>query len=206
MNNTFDSAEKRIREIMASRVVDPEKEVIFVVDWGCELMRDLPRLMTKEPWVDVMPRAKVIAMCSEVSDDFENALSRVSGDWVVAVILSGKTIGLHRVETYQMTTKKHFHEVDGVDGGYTMDTTGILLLMFRTDPKDVKEGPSRDRIVRFRKLARETYAREMLRPNPRPLDVMLYEEFGGEQMHEALKAGNLDLALNIPVNLIRQVN
>ncbi|WP_437606282.1 hypothetical protein WMF20_35515 [Sorangium sp. So ce834] len=56
---------------------------------------------------------------------------------------------------------------------------GVLKVTYLSDPKDIKPGPPRERIRRFRERVDAAMAAESIKVEPRALDEVLWSDFDG---------------------------
>lgn len=179
--------------------VDCTNQVIFVVDssFGDAPPEEMPP--GSPPLVLVESRQKVADMLSGSLDQSLHTAMLGAPPWAVLVVIAaGESVAIRLIHRYQMTTKEHFKENPFASGEYECTPTGILLVIFHTDLADVREGFARDRMRRFQERAKGLLAAEQFKPSPRPLDVFLFEEFGGLAIQAAVNAGDNQLASEIP--------
>lgn len=161
------------------------------------------------PTVGMLTREMVYEVMSEVGDseDAQNFRLLPAED-IPIVTFAGKSIKVEVIRRSVVSSAMDKAFITGPGGAQMVDARGILWLLYHVDAEDVAER-GRDRIEDFQDAARLGYDRERTKPNPRPLDVFLYEEFGGKEIREAMKHGDINRAIEIPLtpsSRVRGVN
>lgn len=196
-DKVFARVQGEVEQLAAT--VDPASQVVFVVDSS---FGDAPPDVMppgSPPLVIVESRSKVADMLSGGLDEsLHRAMQGAPPGAVLVVIAAGGSVAIRLIQRYRTTTREHFKENPFERGAYDCTPTGLLLVIFLTDLADVREGFARDRMRRFQERARGLLTAEQLKPSPRPLDVLLFDEFGGKAIEAAVNAGDTQRASEIP--------
>lgn len=196
-DKVFLRVQAEVERLAAS--VDPTSQVVFVVDssFGDAPPDIMPH--GSPPLVIVESRSKVADMLSGALDEsLHGAMQQAPAGAVLVVIAAGESVAIRLIRRFRLSQQELFRENPFARGEYECTPAGILWLMFNTDLADVKEGPSRERLRRFQERAKGLLAAEILKPSPRPIDVLLFDEFGGKAIDAAVRAGDNQRASEIP--------
>lgn len=141
--------------------------------------------------------SEILRVCF-TEQSIAEAFDLFPADSIPTVYLAGSAVQttLTRRTLVSPAVKEAFRE--GSDGEFYMTARGFLWMLYNADPADVKPGAPRERIELFKETAQLAYERERRLENPRPLDVFLFEEFGGKQIEAAMKRGDIGRATKIP--------
>ena len=178
--------------------LDATKQAIFVMDWtyvGLDAMNKTHFPPGTPPVVIIESREKLASML-----ELGSALRDAPVGAILVVVAAGESVGIrlmHRISG-SLFKAEHFKQDPRDPEGYMVSPTGMLLVLYHSDLDDYREGSAREKVRRFQEQARGLLAAEIMRVNPRPLDVLLFEEFKGSEIQAALNRGEIDRACQMP--------
>jgi hypothetical protein len=131
------------------------------------------------------------------------------GNRVPIVLMYGATLGFHDSvpghDDFAMIPSVDFEQVPGIDG-YVLTVTGAIKTICSADPEDLAPGWTAERCRLARARAIASITAERMKPNPRAVNDVLVDTFGGDRLRRALKAEGTEGLVRVIDSVLRATN
>lgn len=194
-------------------VYDPMKPITG--EFRSDKERELVAHAKGKPLAALLPTETVLTLLDhfERTPDLLTMPERLKaprdGTRVPIVLMYGPVLGFHEAvlvrDDFAMHPDLDFTQLPGADG-YTLSLTGAIKLLCSAEPEDLAPGWPTERVRLARAKAMGAIEAERMKPNPRSVNEVLVETFGGDRLRRAFETRDAEGFVDVIDSALRATN